>query len=226
MAGKRLTRRRLLQGAAALAATASVRPARAENEPGAITPELVTAARGEGKVAWYTSVDLPLAEKMARTFESKYPGIACRVERSGAERNFQRIGQEYASGVRAVDVVNSSDASHFVAWKRNGLLAPYLPEDVAKYYSPEHRDADGLFATFRIYLNTLGYNTKLIKADEVPKSYADLLDPKWKGKIVKSHPGYSGGTLTSTYEIARDVGWDFFEKLARQNVMQVQSAAD
>jgi len=43
---------------------------------------------------------------------------------------------------------------------------------------------------------------------------------------VKSHPGYSGATLTSTYEIARDVGWDFFEKLAKQNVMQVQSAAD
>jgi len=45
-------------------------------------------------------------------------------------------------------------------------------------------------------------------------------------KIVKSHPGYSGGTLTSTYEIARDIGWDFFERLAKQNVMQVQSVAD
>src|ERR1043166_1067223 len=108
MAGTRLTRRRVLQGAAALAAAAPVRPGGAAPGQGAITPELVAAARAEGKVSWYTSVDLPLAEKIARTFESKYPGIACRVERSGAERNFQRIGQEFASGIRSVDVVNST----------------------------------------------------------------------------------------------------------------------
>jgi iron(III) transport system substrate-binding protein len=167
-----------------------------------------------------------VAERIAKAFEAKYPGIAVRVERSGAERVFQRVAQEYASGIRAVDVANSSDAAHFVAWKRDGLLAPYVPEDVAKHYPPEHKDPDGMFASFRIYLCTVGYNTSLVTADEAPKSYADLLDPKWKSKIVKSHPSYSGGTLTSTFQVARDVGWDYFEKLARQNVMQVQSAAD
>ena len=68
-----------------------------------------------------------------------------------------------------------------------------------------------MFASFRIYLYTIGYNTSLVTAEEAPKSYADLLDPKWKGKIVKSHPSYSGGTLTSTFQVARDVGWDYFE---------------
>jgi iron(III) transport system substrate-binding protein len=65
-----------------------------------------------------------------------------------------------------------------------------------------------------------------LKPEEAPKSYADLLDPKWAGKLVKAHPGYSGTILTATYEIARDIGWAFFEKLAKQRVMQVQSAAD
>ena len=223
----KLSRRDILEGTGSLAATLFASPIKAAApEPTAITPQLIEAARREGTVAYYTSMELQSAERVARAFEAKYEGIKVRVERSGAERNFQRIGQEYASGIRVVDVVNSSDASHFIAWKRDGLLAPYVPEDVAKYYPPEHRDADGLFATFRIVLSTLGYNTNLVKAAEAPKSYADLLDPKWKGKIVKSHPGYSGATLTSTYEIARDVGWDFFEKLAKQNVMQVQSAAD
>ena len=64
-----------------------------------------------------------------------------RVERTGAERMFQRIGQEYASRIHAVDVVNSSDAAHFIVWKRDGLLAPFLPEDVAKYYPADHRDS-------------------------------------------------------------------------------------
>ena len=115
-----------------------------------MTAALIEAAKKEGKVVWYTSIDLPLAEKIAKAFEAKYPGIAVRVERSGAERVFQRIGQEYTSKIYAVDVVNSSDAAHFIVWKRDGWLAPYVPEDVAKFYPAEHKDADGMFATFRI----------------------------------------------------------------------------
>ena len=223
----KLSRRDILKGTGTLAVTLFASPIRAAApEPTAITPQLIEASKKEGTVAYYTSIDLPVAERIAKAFETKYPGIRVRVERSGAERNFQRIGQEYASGVHAVDVVNSSDAAHFVVWKRDGLLAPYVPEDVAKYYPPEHRDPDGQFASFRVFLNTLGYNTNLVKPEDAPMSFADLLDPKWKGKIVKSHPGYSGSTLTSTYQVARDVGWEFFEKLAKQYIMQVQSAGD
>jgi iron(III) transport system substrate-binding protein len=148
------------------------------------------------------------------------------VERSGAERNFQRIGQEFSSGIRAVDVVNSSDASHFIVWKRNGWLAPYVPEDVAKHYQLQHKDPDGCFATWRAFFSVIGYNTNLVKPQDAPKSFADLLDPKWTGKIVKAHPGYSGTILTATYEMSRDLGWEYFEKLAKQRVMQVQSATD
>ena len=72
----------------------------------------------------------------------------------------------------------------------------------------------------------MGYNTKLLKPADVPKSFADLLDPKWAGKIVKAHPGYSGTILTATFEISRDIGWPYFERLAKQRVMQVQSATD
>jgi iron(III) transport system substrate-binding protein len=191
-----------------------------------VTPALIEAARKEGQVIHYTSTDLPVAEKLAKAFEAKYPGIAVRVERTGAERVFQRIGQEYSSNIHAVDVVNSSDAAHFIVWKRDGILAPYVPEDVAKFYPPEHRDVDGQFASWRIFLSIIAYNTTLVKAEDAPKSFADLLDPKWKGKMVKAHPGYSGTILTATYQLQRDIGWGWFEQLAKQNVMQVQSAAD
>src|ERR1700760_2574983 len=153
--------------------------------PEPVTPALVDAAKKEGQVIYYTSTDLPVAEKLAKAFEAKYPGIAVRVERTGAERVFQRIGQEYSSNIHAVDVVNSSDAAHFILWKRDGILAPYVPEDVAKFYSAEHRDVDGQFASWRIWLSIIAYNTGLVKPEEAPKSFADLLDTKWKGKIVK-----------------------------------------
>ena len=78
------------------------------------TPALIEAAKKEGQVSYYTSTDLPVAEKLAKAFEAKYPGIAVRVERTGAERVFQRIGQEYASNIHEVDIANSSDVAHFI----------------------------------------------------------------------------------------------------------------
>jgi iron(III) transport system substrate-binding protein len=228
MRDRKPTRRDLLQASGALATStlfaSSVRAA--APEPTAVTPALIAAAQKEGKVVYYTSIDLPLAEKIAKSFEARYPGIAVRVERTGAERVFQRIAQEYGSGIHAVDAVNSSDAAHFITWKRDGILAPFVPEDVAKYYPPEHRDPDGLFASFRVGLSAIGYNTDLVKPEDAPKSFADLLDPKWSGKIVKAHPGYSGTIMTATFEIVRDLGWEYLEKLAKQKVMQVQSASD
>jgi iron(III) transport system substrate-binding protein len=191
-----------------------------------ITPAMVEAAKKEGKVVWYTSVELRTAERIAKAFEAKYPGITVQVERSGAERNFQRIAQEYSSGIRVADVLESSDASHFIVWKKQGWLAAHLPEEVAQHWPADQRDPDGMFATWRATFCPMGYNTKLIKPEDAPKSYADLLDPKWAGKIVKAHPGYSGTILTATFEIARDVGWTFLEKLSKQRVMQVQSATD
>jgi iron(III) transport system substrate-binding protein len=194
--------------------------------PVPVTAALIEAARKEAKVSFYTALELTTSERLAKAFEAKYPGIAVRVERTGGERVFQRIGQEFASRIYAVDVVNSSDASHFIVWKRDGVLAPYVPEDVAKFYPAEHRDPDGMFASFRVWLCVIGFNTDMVKPEDAPKSFADLLDPRWTGKIVKAHPGYSGTIMTATYQMSRDIGWGYFEKLARQKVMQVQSSTD
>src|ERR1700688_1015501 len=223
-----ISRRNVLKGAGALlAGTAlSTRVMAAAPPPEPVTPALIEAAKKEGQVSYYTSTDLPVAERLAKAFEAKYPGIAVRVERTGAERVFQRIGQEYSSNIHAVDVVNSSDAAHFIVWKRDGILASYVPEDVAKFYPSEHKDPDGQFASWRVWLSIIAYNTNLVKAEEAPKSFADLLDPKWKGKIVQAHPRYSGTIMTATYQMQRDLGWSWFEQLAKQNVMQVQSSAD
>jgi iron(III) transport system substrate-binding protein len=228
MKKQKLSRRDLLKSTAALAlATAYASSVRAAAPPAeAITPQLIEAAKKEGKVVWYTSIDLSVSEKIAASFKEKFGGIDVRVERTGAERVFQRIGQEYASNVHAVDVVNSSDAAHLLAWKKQGILLPYVPEDVAKYYKAEHRDADGTYAGFRATLSPIAYNTELVKAEDAPASFKDLLDPKWKGKIVKAHPGYSGTILTATFEMVRDIGWEYYESLAKQSIMQVQSATD
>jgi iron(III) transport system substrate-binding protein len=231
----RLSRRDMVRGSAAalaaLRASALMQPAHAQAagtapEPTAVTPALIEAAKKEGKLVWYAAMDLPVSERVARGFEAKYPGIAVRIERTGSERQFQRLAQEYAANIFVADVINASDAAHFVAWKRNGWLASFVPQEVARFYPPEHRDRDGFYATSRVYVSSLGYNTNLVKAEDAPKSFMDLLHPKWLGKIVKAHPSYSGTIMTATFQIARELGWHYFERLAKQKVLQVQSSVD
>src|SRR6476620_6565654 len=99
----RLSRRDVLRGSAAVAATApaafATRVLAQAPAAEAITPELVEEAKREGKLSFYTAMDIPVAERFAKTFEARFPGISVRVERSGSERIYQRIDQERGSNI-------------------------------------------------------------------------------------------------------------------------------
>src|SRR5260370_5007959 len=159
-------------------------------------------------------MDLPVGERLGKALEAQYPGMAVQIERSGSERLFQRVAQEVASNIHAVDVINSSDASHFIPWKKNGWLAPFVSEEIAKYFPADYRDPDGMFATSRIWLSSIAYNTNLVKPEDAPKSFADLLDPKWAGKMVKGHPAYSGTITTATFKPVHDPACAYSHKLS------------
>ena len=111
MRDRKWSRRDLLKASTASAASILfAEPLKAAAPPAEdVTPALIEAAKKEGKLSFYSALELTTAERLARTFETKYPGIAVRVERSGAERIFQRIAQEQGSGIKAVDVGNSTD---------------------------------------------------------------------------------------------------------------------
>lgn len=224
----KLTRRRVLVGggAAGMASALLTRVVSAAPPPEAITPALIEAAKKEGRVTYYTAQEIKFVEALAKRFEATYPGIAVKVERSGAERIFARIAQEYSSKIYNVDVVNTSDLAHTLPWKRNGWLAPFVPAEVAQHFPPEQIDAEGMWVNHRSHLCVVAYNTQQVAPADAPKGFMDLLSPKFTGKIVKAHPGYSGTILTATFQMVRDIGWHYFEGLAKQKVMQVQSAAD
>ena len=107
MSRRRLSRRDILKGAGTLAAGSVFAAPVQAPEPVAITPALVEAAKKEAKVILYSSMDLPVGEKLGKAFEAAYPGMTVQIERSGSERLFQRIDQEFASGIRAADVINT-----------------------------------------------------------------------------------------------------------------------
>src|SRR5664279_2887010 len=122
---KQVSRRAVLKAGVALsAATVFAQPLKAAAPPpSAVTPALIEAAKKEGNASFYTALELNTSERLARAFEAKYPGIAIRVERSGAERVFQRIAQEQSSRIFAVDVVCSTDPSHFIEWSAKNWVA-------------------------------------------------------------------------------------------------------
>ena len=183
------------------------------------------AARKEGKVVWYTSLALSSSEKVAKLFETAYPGVKVEVHRTGSQRILQRMMQELSSNIRNVDVVHTSDAGHYVLLKEKKLLMRYTPAGVDAF-AAGFKDRDGFHYGLRATVNVIAYNSKMIAAVEAPRTWKDLLDPKWRGRLVTAHPGYSGVIATHVLALVHLNGWDYFKTLAQNKPMLVQSAVD
>ena len=193
--------------------------------PAAAQDARLEAAKKEGKVVWYTSLALPTAEKIGKLFEAAYPGIKVEVQRTGSQRILQRVMQEMQANLKLVDVIHTSDAGHFVLLKEKKLLMKYTPPGV-EAFPAGFKDKDGYYFTLRATVNVIAYNTKLVPAAEAPKGWKDLLDSKWRGKMVTAHPGYSGVISTHVLALVQLYGWDYFKQLAQNKLMLVQSAVD
>jgi len=213
-----MSRRRLLIPLLLLTLASFTAPASAQD------PRL-EAAKKEGKVVWYTSLALSSSEKVAKMFETAYPGVKVEVNRTGSQRILQRMMQELQSNIRNVDVVHTSDAGHFVLLKEKKLLMRYTPAGVDAF-AAGFKDRDGFHYGLRATVNVIAYNTKLVTAADAPRTWKDLLDPKWKGKLVTAHPGYSGVIATYVLALVHLHGWDYFKALAQNKPMLVQSAVD
>ncbi|HEU5321777.1 MAG TPA: extracellular solute-binding protein [Methylomirabilota bacterium] len=185
----------------------------------------VAEARREGKVVWHTALALDSAQGIATRFEKAYPGLRVEVHRSGSERILQRLMQELAAGIKNADVVNTSDTGHYVFLKRKGLLARYTPAG-ADRLPPAFRDADAMAWGWRAFPLVIPYNTRLVAAADAPRTWKDLLDPKWKGRLVIAHPSYAGSVVTQVIALANLHGWEFWTQLARNRPMLVQSIHD
>jgi iron(III) transport system substrate-binding protein len=182
-------------------------------------------ARKEGKVVWYTGAAVTTAENVAKRFEQAYPGIKVEVQRAGSERILQRLMQEAGAGIKNADVFNSSDAGHYVLLKKKETLAKYLPAG-ADRFPDAFKDPEGVVFGWRAFPVVMSYNTKLLAGDQAPKAWKDLLDPKWRGKLVTAHPGYSGSIATYVLALVHLYGWEYFKGLARNKPHITQSIHD
>jgi ABC-type Fe3+ transport system substrate-binding protein len=187
---------------------------------------LIDAARKEGKVRWYTVilVDEGIGPIVA-AFKTRYSGIEVDVTRANAVENARKIIEEDKAGRHEVDVFDGSTtaAPLFTA----GLIAPYKAESAADI-PDRYKHPDGYWTALLLEFLAPGYNTEMVSAAEAPKSYQDLLDPKWRGKMMwsagtnlTSGPGFAANVIMVMGE--RD-GVAYLEKLKTQDIIEIKGS--
>lgn len=227
-----LLRRSVLRGcgylAVAPALTTIAWPAAARAAGLADEAAKLAAAKKEGKVVWYVSMfDIDTAEQVGKAFEAKYPGVSVDVVRATAGVIYQRVLQESQAGVFADDVFSSTEEGHYLNFKDQKLIRPYVPVDADKAVPRlQHIDPDNTYQVASVGLVLLMRNTQQVSPGDAPKNWKDLLDPKWKDKVAFGHPAFSGYIATWVLSLTKLYGWDYFEQLAKQNPLIGRSAND
>jgi len=217
-----IRRRSFLLGSSALLVLGAAPKALAQPAP-SMTPhekELYEAAKKEGgELTWYTAQsDDITAQALGRSFESIYPGLKVNVLRTTAQVAYQRVTQEIKASAIQCDVLSTTDIGHCVGLKANGALEKYVPDNASKVLDIyKNYDPDGYYFVTSAGMIGIGYNTAKVKEADAPKNWTDLLDPKWNNNIALGHPGFSGYVGTWALTMRNQYGWDFFEKLAKNN---------
>jgi iron(III) transport system substrate-binding protein len=217
-----LTKRRLLTAAAAY----GIAPAYAEDLP-PYEQSLYESARKEGELTWYSGqIQAEAGEAVGKAFTLRYPGIKVNVVRSTSQVAYQRLSQDMQAGVAQCDIFSSTDYSHYNILKRDKALLSYRPKSVdGLITSVKDPDPDNMFQILYIGLYLIAYNNLKVAPADAPKSWTDLLDPKWNGQIAVGHPGYSGAIGIMALTLSRMYGWKYFEALEK-NKPQIGRSSD
>jgi iron(III) transport system substrate-binding protein len=208
-----LTRRSVLAGAAALGLPAF---------PGAATEADsvdLAAAKQEGKVSLYTSAPIAAAQKVATAFEQKF-GIKVELFRSGGTEVLRRFMMERDAGRIGADVLVTSDPAAAIDLAAKGLLVPFRPAGIEQVPSALN-DPDGAFVAQRVSLIAIYVRTDLIAAADWPKTWDDLVHPRYKGKLVMTDPSFTSLQVGVVAMMSRLRGWGYYEQLNKNDVLIV-----
>jgi iron(III) transport system substrate-binding protein len=172
---------------------------------------LIEGAKKEGKLVWYTSMAIDTSKPLLDAFQKEYPFIKSELVRAGEEQLMTRVLGEIRAGRWAFDAISTSAISVLPEKK---IVQPYLTPNRAGYLN-EFKDANGYWTGIFVNNLVLGYNTGMIGAAEAPRDYPDLLDPKWKGKMLMDSTDYDWfGTLMTVW--GREKTVQYMQRLAKQ----------
>jgi len=192
----------------------------------AVDPAMLDAARKEGQVVWYSGLIVnQIVRPMVAAFEAKYSGIKVQYSRASDTETAVKILNEARAHRVQADVFDATNAIFPLLDAK--LVAPYQPA-AAQHYPAAMKDPEGYWTASNLYFLTFAANTNLVKPDEMPRSFADLLDPKWKGQMAwtselapQGPPGFIHNILISMGDQA---GMEYLRKFAAQQPVFVAAS--
>jgi iron(III) transport system substrate-binding protein len=209
-----ITRRSALLGLAAGSAVLSASDlARAEDG----WDKIVADAKKEGHVVLYSAfVGLAAHQNLKKDFESNY-GISVEILEARASEIRERIRIEQVAGRFTADVSENGRTTTTLQIEQDHVFDPFGPLPSLGHLKPEFRNDDIRLPVFAIAYGILA-NTRLVKPEDEPKSWQDLTDPRWKGKILSDDLRALGGGGVLFYVMEEHLGQEFHDKLARQDL--------
>ena len=181
----------------------------------------LAAAKKEGKVTWYTSTPIKTAQKVAALFE-KETGVHVELFRSGGSAILRRFMQEHTSGLNAADVMTTSDPANSNKLAAQGVFVPFKPDNFDKVPDVA-KEPNGAWVAQRLNMMVIYVRSDKIAAADYPKTWTDVLAPKYKGKLAMTDPSFTSLQLMVVSTLSRKFGWDYYKKLKANGIMIVQS---
>ena len=178
----------------------------------------IAAARREGRLVLYTSAPVQIAQKLLALFEAKY-GIAGELFRSGGSAVLNRFQQERAAGHVGADIIAISDPAASAALARQGAFVAFRPDGFEKV-PVSLRDPDGSYVAQRV--SVLASYGRADLVTDMPVSWDALLERRYRGKLVLTDPSFTSLQLGAVAMLSRLKGWDYFDKLSRNEALVVQ----
>jgi iron(III) transport system substrate-binding protein len=173
---------------------------------------LVDAAKREGELVYYASMNLSEANAIIGEFERRYPFIKVKLNRTGSEKLLTRILTEFRTKKTFADVIQTVEFSMHI-FNRSGVMARYTP--LSNSFYPRDFKEDSYWTTVYYNAYVTGYNNRLVPARTLPRNYDDLLDPKWKGKLLME--GTKADWFAGMLQIlGSERGLKYMRELARQ----------
>jgi iron(III) transport system substrate-binding protein len=172
----------------------------------------IDAAKREGEVVYYASMNLSEANAIIAEFEKRYPFIKVKLHRTGSEKLLTRVLAEFRAKKTFADVIQTVEFSMHI-FNRSGVLGRYTP--LSNSFYPMDFKEEGFWTTVYYNAYVTAYNTRMVPARQLPKTYDDMLDPKWKGKLLME--GTKADWFAGMLQIlGQERGLRYMRELAKQ----------
>ena len=181
----------------------------------AASQQLIKGAEQEGKVVYYTTMSVQETDRILREFKKKYPQITTESFRITKERLLTRLLAEDSANRTGADVVSVNDMVMELLRLR-GILGKYDNPEAAAY-GAGFKERSGYWTGLYGPTAVIVYNSKMVKPEDVPRTYDDLLQPRWKGKMGMD--GSKWEWFAAQLQImGQEKGMAFMKKLASQDL--------